>query len=180
MAQTRRVKDRLAETLGDAIDADVAGERRTVRAFPRPQRLLDLTAIDGVATIKVDRLRGLARAAMDGRLATERLRGLPVDEALAELRTLPGIGDWTAAGVLTRGCGVADALPFGDTISREAVRFFYDLPDPPDDDAWTRIAEAWRPYRMWATVLLHMAWRREGPSGPSYRQGGGGRRAREA
>ena len=171
MAQTRRVKDRLALTVGDAIDLDVAGERRTIQAFPRPQRLLDLAEIDGVATIKVDRLRGLARAAMDGRLATERLRGLPVDEALAELKTLPGIGEWTATGVLTRGCGVADALPYGDAISREAVRFFYDLPDLPDDDAWSRIAEAWRPYRMWASVLLHMAWRREQPVRPSYRQG---------
>ena len=171
MAQTRRVKDRLAETVGDAIDVDIDGERRTIRAFPRPQRLLDLAEIDGVAAIKVDRLRGLARAAMDGRLATERLRGLPVDEALAELRTLPGIGEWTATGVLTRGCGVADALPYGDAISREAVRFFYDLPDLPDDDAWSRIAEAWRPYRMWASVLLHMAWRRDQPVRPSYRQG---------
>jgi hypothetical protein len=27
---------------------------------------------------------------------------------------------------------------------------------------------------MWATVLLHMAWRREQPAPPSYRQGRAG------
>jgi hypothetical protein len=26
-------------------------------------------------------------------------------------------------------------------------------------------------YRMWATVLLHVAWRREQAEAPSYRQG---------
>lgn len=171
MAQTRRVKERLAEQAGDAVDVELDGERRTFHAFPRPQQVLALAGIPGVATVKVERLHGLARAALDGRLGTARLRGLPEDEALAELRALPGIGEWTASAVLTRGCGLADALPFGDRISREAVRHFHDLPDLPDDATWAAIAEPWRPYRMWATVLLHMAWRRERPDPPSYRQG---------
>jgi DNA-3-methyladenine glycosylase II len=173
MTQSRRVKERLAEQAGDAIDVELDGERRTIHAFPRPQQLLALAAIPGVATVKVERLHSLARAALDGRLATERLRGLPEDEALAELRALPGIGEWTASAVLTRGCGLADALPLGDRISREAVRHFHRLDEPPDDEAWLAIAEPWRPYRMWATVLLHMAWRRDRPSAPSYRQGRG-------
>ena len=96
MVQVRRVKERLAEQAGDAIDVELDGERRTIHAFPRPQQLLTLTEIPGVAPVKVERLHGLARAALDGRLATERLRGLPEDEALAELRQLPGIGEWTS------------------------------------------------------------------------------------
>jgi DNA-3-methyladenine glycosylase II len=175
MTQTRRVKEGLAEQAGDSVEVELDGERRTFHAFPRPQQLLALAEIPGVAAIKVERLHGLARAALDGRLATERLRGLPEDEALAELRDLAGIGEWTASAVLTRGCGVADTLPLGDRISREAVRHFHELPDLPDDEAWAAIAEPWRPYRMWATVLLHMAWRREQPAPPSYRQGRGAR-----
>lgn len=171
MVQTRRVKERLAVEAGDAIEVEIDGEQRTVHAFPRPQQLLALTEIAGVAAVKVERLHGLARAALDGRLATERLRGLPTDEALKELKTLPGIGEWTSSGVLTRGCGVADILPLGDRISREAVRHFHGLDAEPDDAAWESIADAWRPYRMWATVLLHMAWRRDQPAAPSYRQG---------
>jgi DNA-3-methyladenine glycosylase II len=162
MVQTRRVKDRLAATAGDPVVVEAGDETRTVRPFPRPQQLLEVPTIPGVAPVKVDRLHRLAEAALDGRLSTDRLRSLPEAEALAELRTLPGIGTWTASGVLTRGCGVADALPLGDAISREAVAGLYGLDRPPTDEAWLAIAEAWRPYRMWATVLLHLAWRREG------------------
>lgn len=171
MAQTRRVKDRLADLAGDPIDVEIDGERRTIRPFPRPARLLELKEVAGLAPVKVERLHGLARAALDGRLDTQMLRELPEEDALARLRELPGIGPWTASAVLTRGCGVADALPLADEISREAVCHFYGLDSPPDDDAWAVIAEAWRPFRMWATVLLHMAWRREQPGRPSYRQG---------
>jgi DNA-3-methyladenine glycosylase II len=170
MVQTRRIKERLAETTGDAIDVEIGGERRTIRPFPRPGALVAIAEIPGLAAVKVDRVRELARAALDGRLETERLRALPEAEALAQLRTLPGIGEWTATGVLTRGCGLADTITLADGISREAVRHFYDLPASPTDEEWLAIAEAWRPYRMWANVLLHLAWRREQPSAPTYRQ----------
>jgi len=170
MDQARRIKERLAELVGDTVEIEVDGERRTLRPFPRPASVVDLHDVPGLAAVKVERLRALARAALDGRLDTQALRALPEDEALARLRELPGVGPWTASAVLTRGCGVADALPLADAISREAVRHFYDLDDVPADEAWRSIAEAWRPYRMWATVLLHMAWRREQPGRPSYRQ----------
>jgi DNA-3-methyladenine glycosylase II len=167
MRQARVVKDRLAEGWGDPIEID----GRTVQPFPRPQRLLEVAAVRGLSQVKVERLHDLARAALDGALDTERLRSLPEAEALDDLRRLPGVGPWTAQAILLRGCGVADAVPLADDISRAAVAWCYGLPEPPDDDTWTRISDAWRPYRMWATVLLHMAWRREQTSAPSYRQG---------
>jgi DNA-3-methyladenine glycosylase II len=177
MVQARRIKEKLSAEVGDVVEVEAAdGERRAIRPFPRPQRILELKEVPGLAAVKVERLHGLARAALDGRLDTERLRSLPEEQALAELKTLPGIGDWTASAVLLRGCGVADGLPLGDGISREAVRHFAHLDALPDDGTWLEIADRWRPYRMWATVLLHMAWRREQPTTPSYRQG----RAREA
>ena len=167
MRQARVIKARLSDSLGDGI---AIGDRE-VRAFPRPQRLVDLTEVQGLNATKVARLRDLAAAAMDGRLDTERLRALPHVEALAALQSLPGIGPWTASAVLLRGCGVADALPLVDDISRAAVRWAYDLDELPDNEAWERIADGWRPFRMWASVLLHMAWRRAQPATPSYRQG---------
>lgn len=167
MRQAKVIKERLATIWGDPIEI----EGGVVRPFPRPQRLLEVDAVAGLSQVKVDRLHALAKAAMDGRLDAERLRALPQPDALAELETLPGVGPWTAQAVLLRGCGLADGVPLADDISRTAVAWFYDLPEPPDDATWARISDAWRPYRMWASVLLHMAWRREQPSAQSYRQG---------
>jgi DNA-3-methyladenine glycosylase II len=167
MRQARVVKDRLAEAYGDPIEI---GDQ-VVRPFPRPQRLLQVPSVQGLAQVKVDRLHDLARAAIDGVLDTERLRSLPEADALAELQALPGVGPWTASAILLRGCGIADAVPMVDEISRTAVAALYGLSEPLDDATWTRVSDAWRPYRMWATVLLHMAWRRAQPSTPSYRQG---------
>jgi DNA-3-methyladenine glycosylase II len=166
MVQTRRIKERLAQLAGDPVPVSIDGEDTTIRPFPRPEALLAVTELPGLAAVKLDRLHGLARAALDGRLDTERLRGLPPELALEELRSLPGIGEWTASGVLTRGCGAADLITLPDRISREAVGHFYALTGPPTDEQWTAIADAWRPYRMWATVLLHLAWRREGATAP--------------
>jgi DNA-3-methyladenine glycosylase II len=167
MRQAKVVKDRLAAGWGDRIEVGP----KVVQPFPRPGRLLEVEAVSGLSQVKIARLHDLARAALDGALETERLRALPEADALAELQRLPGVGAWTAQAVLLRGCGVADALPLADGISRAAVAWFYGLAEPPDDETWARIAEAWRPYRMWASVLLHMAWRREQPAAPSYRQG---------
>lgn len=174
MRGARVIKDRLAAALGDTIEI---GDQ-VVRPFPRPQRLLEATEVQGLNAIKIARLHDLARAALDGRLDTERLRALPETQALAELEMLPGVGPWTAQAILTRGCGLADALPLSDQISRTAVAAAYGLAEPPDDEAWTRISDAWRPYRMWATVLLHMTWRRDQPATPSYRQTRGGPKPR--
>ena len=166
MRQARIIKDRLAESYGDSVE--IGGQ--TVRPFPRPQRLLEVPSVTGLAQVKVDRMRDLARAAIDGVLDTERLRMLPETEALAQLQALPGVGPWTASAILLRGCGVADAVPTVDDVSRNAVAAIYGLPEPPDDATWTTISDVWRPYRMWATVLLHMAWRRQQSGTPSYRQ----------
>ena len=68
----------------------------TVSAFPTPQRLREITEIPGVSDEKITRLHGVAEAAMAGRLDRARLRSLPVDEALAEVKTLRGVGDFFA------------------------------------------------------------------------------------
>jgi DNA-3-methyladenine glycosylase II len=174
-AQAARVKARLAERAGDELALDGAA----FRAFPRPERLLEIDEVEGLAAEKVRRLHGLAEAALDGRLDTGRLRALPPDEALAELRQLHGVGEFTAQGILLRGCGIVDELP-DDALSDEVLETLYadDLARGLTRDG---IVERWRPYRMWATVLLRVGWGREAGRGASYRRDRtGGREGRPA
>ena len=63
---------------------------RALSAFPAPQRLASLDGFPGLAGRKPEWLRSLAVAALDGRLDAARLRALPAEEALAQLRELPG------------------------------------------------------------------------------------------
>jgi DNA-3-methyladenine glycosylase II len=155
--QTRRLRQRLAEESGAAI----ALEGMTVHAFPDPQALLGLNAIAGVAPLKVERLHAVARAALEGTLDRSRLRSLPESEALQQLRTLPGIGEFFAQGILMRGAGLVDAVT-DDELTPRAIQLLYGLAERPDRAAVLELAASWRPYRMWAVVLLNV-WLRSQP-----------------
>jgi len=163
--QTARVKAMLSGTYGEK--PTVGGQ--AYNAFPRPAQLLDVREVRGLASTKLNWLHGLARAALDGKLDTETLRAMPRDEALGRLRELPGVGPFTAEAVWLRGCGVVDELPTTEGMTLQAVGSLYDRPNI-DADGLAALAEAWRPYRMWAVVLLRVAWGRSaGPT--SYRSG---------
>jgi len=60
---------------------------------------------------------------------------------------------------------VVDELPSSEEASLMAAREMYERPDL-DRAGLVELAEAWRPFRMWATVLLRMSWNRAtGPRG---------------
>ena len=174
------IGQRISRRQGAAIKRDISaalGDRPMIAgvevpAFPRPARLLELREQPGLSAEKVRRLHGLAEAALDGRLDTERLRAMPPEAATAELLTLPGVGPFTADGILYRGCGVADGLPGSDELGRDVVRELYGLETADASDV-ARLGEAWRPYRMWAVVLLRVGWGRRQEGAVSYRRNRG-------
>ena len=92
------------------------------------------------------------------RSARERLRAMPADEAMADLRTLRGIGDFFATAILMRGAGLVDAYP-DDRMTRAGIGRFYGIDEPSDDDV-ARITQGWKPFRMWCSVLVHASERR--------------------
>jgi len=75
--------------------------------------------------------------------ALERTTGLEHAEAERILRTLPGIGVWTAAEVRQRAHGDADAVSFGDYHIPSTIG--YTLTGAPTDDAG--LADLLRPFR---------------------------------
>ena len=156
MKQGRAIRARMAKELGATFE--IEGE--TFAAFPEPRRLLELEEFKGLNATKVERLHGVAEAALAGTLDRAHLRSLAPEDALAEIRTIDGVGPFFAAGILNRGAGVVDQIT-DDDLTKYAVQVAYDLPEQPSQAETLRIAERWQPYRMWAAVLLHVWLRRE-------------------
>jgi DNA-3-methyladenine glycosylase II len=158
IAQTRRIRQQMAETAGQTI----AVEGTNFRAFPAPQQLLELDEFPGVSATKIERLHTASRAALDGLLDRDRLRSMPEQTALEELRGLPGIGEFFAQGILMRGAGLVDAVT-DDDLTPRAIQLLYRLKERPTRAELHQRAEAWRPFRMWAVVLLNV-WVRSQPA----------------
>ncbi|HLZ96165.1 MAG TPA: DNA-3-methyladenine glycosylase 2 family protein [Candidatus Dormibacteraeota bacterium] len=150
MRQAQGLKDRLCRELGH--DVDIHGHH--LWTFPDPSRLAELKTFRGLFGRKAEYLNALGRAALAGRLDTEVLRALPRDEAVAELKKLPGIGEFGSQLVRLRALSAVDELPATEPRLLAALREAYGLDREPDMQTLEELAEAWRPYRMWVCVCL--------------------------
>jgi DNA-3-methyladenine glycosylase II len=153
MTQGATLRRRLSEELGDRVEF---GDR-TVAAFPPPQRLAELAPVPGMTIRKVANLRALGEAALAGDLDADLLRAMPVDEAMAHLKKLPGIGPFSAELTLIRGVGTVDLFPRETPRLYRAIADAYDLGPEPPMARLEAIARAWRPYRSWVAFLLRNA-----------------------
>jgi AraC family transcriptional regulator of adaptative response / DNA-3-methyladenine glycosylase II len=122
-------------------------------AFPRPERFNASTlAGAGMPRARAAAIAGVA-AAID---ADERLFDPRRDlaEAVARLRDLPGIGEWTAQYIAMRALGESDAFLTGDVAVQR--RFAMHEQRPAASELLAR-AERWRPWRAYALLHLWMA-----------------------
>jgi DNA-3-methyladenine glycosylase II len=164
--QMMAVRERLSRAHG--VVFDLAGQQRA--ALPTPEQMLRVESFTGVALDRMERLHGVARAAQQGRLDAGHLLALGPEEAMVRLQEIPGIGPFYSALIVIRGTGFADVLPVGEPKLLTMVERLYDLRGPVADEDLRALAEAWRPFRTWAAVLLRAAGRRvlggeQGPAG---------------
>ena len=150
IAQAARIKARMAKELGEVVE--IHGEPE--HAFPKPSRLAELKEFPGLFGRKVEYMRGLAQAAIVGKLDADRLRSLPAEGALEELKTLPGIGPFSAELILLRGAGEPDYPPASEPRLGRAAAMAYGLEEPPRPEELRALAEGWRPYRTWVSLYL--------------------------
>ena len=143
--------DRLVRAFGIPLP-DVAGER-PLFGFPSPLRLADAGAdrlcTIGLTAAKASTLHTVSQAVAMGRVDLDALRGAPTEQAEATLVALPGIGPWTAHYVRMRALGDRDAFPAADLGVLKAMA----AADVHRRDIVAR-AEAWRPWRAYATLHL--------------------------
>ena len=154
--QMMAVRDRLSRAHGAVFG--LAGQQ--LAALPTPAQLLRVTSFPGIPADRLDRLHGVARAAQEGRLDAGHLLKLGPEEAMVRLREIPGIGPFYSALIVIRGTGFADVLPVGEPKLLTLVEQLYGLRGPVSGEQLGALAEAWKPFRTWAAVLIRAAARR--------------------
>lgn len=157
--QMAQVRQALSEAHGARLE--LAGQ--SLAAFPTPERLLTVGEFPGLSTEKIKRLHGVARAALAGSLDADRLKAAGPEEALAAVRQLTGIGPFYGELIVVRGTGFADVLPRHEPKALELIRQLYGLESTPTVAQVDALAEPWRPFRTWATVLIRAAASRGSP-----------------
>ena len=132
-------------------------------AFPDPERLAG-ARLDGLGLTRARAaaLSGLARAVADDPSLLE-ARG-ELEDTVARLAELPGIGRWTAQYVAMRALREPDAFPEADLGLLRALERGGERPSPA---ALLRRAEAWRPWRAYAALHLWTAGGAPAPGRPS-------------
>jgi AraC family transcriptional regulator of adaptative response / DNA-3-methyladenine glycosylase II len=152
------VAGRLAEEYGTAIAEPRFGLRRF---FPVPEELADAEP-PWLPRARSAAIRALARAVRAGLLLEP---GANPAETVAALRALPGVGPWTASYVALRALGDPDAFPEADLGLRKSLQEGAETL-PAAGEVASR-AEAWRPWRGYAAMLL---WQDLGPAAEPARQ----------
>jgi DNA-3-methyladenine glycosylase II len=150
-AAAARTRTALSERLGHSFT--LAGE--TVHAFPQPDALSDLSDFPGLDQTKARRLEKIADAGAE--LQADALKSRGPEDAFIYAQTLEGIGPFYASLIVLRGTGFADAplrIPEPRTLNYAAE--LYDAQQLSLEHL-TQLAENWRPFRTWSTVLIRIA-----------------------
>ena len=158
--EAMRLRDAIAGAHGQAFK--LAGEVR--RAWPAPATLLaalEAERVIGLPGEKLRRLHGVATAAAAGALDASRLHALGPERAADALGELRGFGAFYRELVVVGGVGFTDAPSAQDARARRAAAQLHGLGDL-DAERFAALAEAWRPFRAWATVLLRASADRDG------------------
>jgi AraC family transcriptional regulator of adaptative response / DNA-3-methyladenine glycosylase II len=136
---------RLARSFGQPF----RGAAGLTHLFPTPEVLADARlASVGVSGKRAETVRALARAVRDGQIRFE--RSIDSNVLLAKLGEIPGLSNQTAQYVAMRAMGEPDVLPAADTVLLRALG----LISSPELE---KRAEAWRPWRSYASMYLWSA-----------------------
>lgn len=146
VAGARTLAGRLVQRFGTPI---VTSLPDLTHLFPTPQRLAGATVDQigrlGITGQRARTLIALSQAVARGELLLE--PGGNVEDVMALLLKIPGIGEWTAQYIAMRALSWPDAFPHTDLAIRKAL----------GEESLTKIlarAEKWRPWRAYAALHL--------------------------
>jgi len=154
VAAARTLGQRLVERFGEPLTTPWP---ELGRLFPSAQVLAQASG-DALGQLGIVRQRqaaivALAQAITQGRLTLDGTVDVPA--TVTALKTLPGIGDWTAQYIAMRALRWPDAFPAGDVALQKALG----VPNALEAE---RASQVWKPWRSYAVVR---AWH-QGPALP--------------
>jgi AraC family transcriptional regulator of adaptative response / DNA-3-methyladenine glycosylase II len=137
---------RLVEKYGVLRSAAPAG---LDRVFPGPEQLAEAT-LDGIGLpqSRIATLRGLAQAVIAGDVNFS--AGQDLQDFVASMVRLRGIGPWTAHYVAMRALRHPDAFPAGDLVLQQMLGGERRLSERETEAA----SQAWRPWRAYSVLHL--------------------------
>jgi AraC family transcriptional regulator of adaptative response / DNA-3-methyladenine glycosylase II len=157
----RRLAGQLVLLCGTAIDVEQRSHPALARAFPSAAQVAaaDLASL-GMPGARKAALAALAEAALADPLLFQPLA--TVEDTVARLRGIRGVGEWTAHYIALRAVRETDAFPASDIgLLRGAAG--RDGPRPSPAELNGR-AEPWRPWRAYAAQHL---WAADAASRPT-------------
>jgi AraC family transcriptional regulator, regulatory protein of adaptative response / DNA-3-methyladenine glycosylase II len=143
---------KLVTTYGDPLDTSYGNG--LTHTFPTPRRMAEANLqLLGMPAARAEALSSLAAAtaAEPGLFSPSQT----LEEAIAKLRSLRGVGEWTAQYIAMRALQESDAFPAADVGLLRALTPAGG-PRPSAVDVLAR-AEAWRPWRAYAAQHLWTA-----------------------
>jgi 3-methyladenine DNA glycosylase/8-oxoguanine DNA glycosylase len=143
-----------------------------MRVFPTAEQWAAIPSWDWhLAGVDPQRARTAQACARLGSQLERLAAAHPDDHAAVYrgLRSIPGVGVWTAAEVGARALGDADAVPFGDYhVSKDVGSAL--IGRPVDDTEMAELLEPWRPHRYRVVRLIqlspHASREKRGPRMP--------------
>ncbi|MDD5564546.1 MAG: DNA-3-methyladenine glycosylase 2 [Thermoanaerobaculaceae bacterium] len=144
----RTLAGRFARAFGEPVATPFPG---LDVVFPTPETVARLEP-SAIAELGIVGARARSIIALATELAAGTLRldpGVEIEPALAALRRIPGIGEWTAQYIAMRALSWPDAFPHTDLGVRKAL-------GAASPAGVLRAGEEWRPWRAYAVMHL---WR---------------------
>jgi AraC family transcriptional regulator of adaptative response / DNA-3-methyladenine glycosylase II len=146
VAAARTLAGRLALRFGTPLSTRLPF---LTHIFPTPQRLAS-AAVDeigrlGITGQRAKTLIALSQAITKGDLILE--PGNRIEDTFAQLRKIPGVGEWTAQYIAMRALSWPDAFPHTDLGIKKAL-------GAATPRKILELAEKWRPWRAYATLHL--------------------------
>jgi AraC family transcriptional regulator of adaptative response / DNA-3-methyladenine glycosylase II len=149
-----RLLGRLVEAHGILLPAATRDGEGLSHLFPSPARL----ATADLADLGMPKARAMSVTSLATALRADPAifsRGASLEEAIVKLRSLPGIGEWTAQYIAMRELREPDAFPAADIGLMRAMASA-DGRRPSPKELKSR-AERWRPWRAYAALHLWAA-----------------------